>query len=127
MPNGFHGEEVEWERIEQPLRRLDRILDDFGNRHGLTVIRNERNWPDRSFRWGERPKLLIQVFLESETKLFYTMWVSGWDGRSRAEYWKHKTIVRAVSIDEIARQLPDLLERAYATAAEWVAEYRAAG
>ena len=127
MPNGYHGTAQGWERLERPLRRLDAILDEFAGRHRLALTRNERNWPDRCLRWGDRPAILIQLFLESETAPSYTMWVSAWDDRSRAEYWEHKTLIKSASIDELERQWPELLEAAYAIANQWVATYRGPG
>jgi len=127
MPNGYHGTPEGWEHLERPLKRLDSVLDEFASRHQLVLTRNERNWPDRSFHWGDRPAILIQVFLESETGPSYTMWVSASDDRSRAEYWKHRTLIKATSIDVLERQLPELLEAAYVVATEWVTTYHAAG
>ena len=127
MANGFFGTQEEWERLEHPLRRLDGILERFASDNRLVLRKNVRNWPDRSFQWGDRPNILIQVFLESEKHATYTMWVSASDQRSRAEYWKHKTLLKAVPIDELAQQLPDLLKEAYATATEWIEIYDAAG
>ncbi|MBZ5499658.1 MAG: hypothetical protein LAP85_24935 [Acidobacteriia bacterium] len=127
MPNGFHGRQEEWDRIEHPLRKLDGMLERFARDKRLVLRKNERNWPDRSFRWGDRPNILIQVFLESEKQSTYTLWISAADHRSRADYWKHKTLLKAVPIDELAQQLPDLLKEAYATANEWIDIYNAAG
>jgi len=127
MANGFHGRQEEWERIEHPLRGLDAMLERFARDHRLVLSKNKKNWPNRSFQWGDRPNILIQVFLESEEHATYTLWISASDHRSRAEYWKHKTLLKAVPIDELAQQLPDLLEQAYATATEWIDVYSAAG
>jgi hypothetical protein len=127
MANRFHGRQEEWECIEHPLRRLDGILERFAEDRRLVLRKNERNWPDRSFRWGNRPNVLIQIFLESEKNVTYTLWISASDHRSRSEYWKHKTLLKAVPIDELAQQLPDLLNEAYATVNGWIDIYNTAG
>lgn len=123
MPNGFHGASNDWNRIEAPLRILDPILREFGRSKGLAMVSNERNWPDRSYRWGERPHLLIQLYLESEKELNYTLWVSAYDHRSREEYWKHETILKAASINDLKENLLESLTKAYAKASVWVKEY----
>lgn len=124
MPNGFHGSEAEWERLEQPLRRLDDMLEGFAKRAGLTLVKNERNWPDRTFRWGNRPSKLIQVFLESASGPCYTVWACAYDDRSRAEYWKHETLLKAASIEQVAQQLPRLLSEAVLAVENWEKTYR---
>ena len=127
MANGFHGTDERWDAIERPLRRLDSALDEFANRRQLTLTKNARSWPDRSFEWGKRPAILIQVFLESQWERSYTMWVSASDERSRSEYWQQQTLLKAAPIDVLERQLPELLETAYAIAAEWAKTYDASG
>ena len=125
MPNGFCGDQKDWDRIEGPLKRLDKTLEQFAEDHHLILKKNERNDPNRTFRWGVRPNLLIQVFNESEEYLTYTMWVSASDERSGAVYWKHKTLFKPRPIDLLEQQLPKLLESGYAIAMQWIAEYNA--
>lgn len=127
MPNGFHGTEHEWERLEAPLRRLDTVLDEFARSRNLTLSKNGSGWPERSFRWGAAPERLIQIFLENATTPSYTIWVSASDDRSRAEYWKHETLGKAVPRDFLEQQLPGLLVRAYERAMAWADEYERAG
>jgi hypothetical protein len=125
LPNGFFGSGVEWERLEKPLSRIDDLLEQFAKHQRLTLIKNERNWPDRTFRWGSRPSRLIQIFLESEMGPSYTVWVSAYDDRSRAEYWKHKTLLKAVSIELLTEKLPQLLTDAILITEKWEKEYDA--
>jgi hypothetical protein len=125
LANGFHGSDAEWERLEKPLGRLDETLEQFAKRQALTLIKNERNWPDRTFRWGERPSMLIQIFLESVTGPSYTVWVSAYDDRSRAEYWEQKTLLKASSIEQLVQELPQLLSEAVLTVEKWEKAYAA--
>jgi len=127
MANGFHRSNESWERIESPLKILDHTLNEFASRNRLILTKNERDWPNRSFRWGQQPNLLIEIFLESEKELTYTMWVSASDERSREEYWKHKTLFKAGPIDALERELPNLLQVAYGIAAEWIKAYNVDG
>ena len=127
MPNGFHGTAGEWERIAAPLERLDSILAEFAVGRDLTLSKNARNWPERSFRWGNAPERLIQIFLEDEKTLSYTMWISASDDRSRAEYWMEETLSKSVPIDILEPDLPKLLARAYEKVAEWAEEYDRGG
>ncbi len=127
MANGFHGEQKDWEQLEKPLKRLDSILEKFTSAHRLVLTKNERNWPDRTIQWGDHPKVIIQVFLESEKESTYTMWVSASDERSRSEYWKHKTLLKSAPIDVLEQQLQDLLKKAHTTAIEWIGAYDGAG
>jgi hypothetical protein len=55
MPNGFHGSEEEWERIEAPLRTIDAGIAAFAERNGLIGSKNYHNWPERSLRCAEAP------------------------------------------------------------------------
>jgi hypothetical protein len=123
VANGFYGTEEEWNRIENPLQKLDTDLQQFAEDHHLVLIKNAKNWPNRLFRWGETPEVLLQVFLESEKALTYTFWISACDNRSRAEYWKHKTLIKAAPIEVLERELPELLQRAYVTVSGWINEY----
>jgi len=125
MANGFHGSDDEWQRLESPLRRLDEVLEQFAERHGLALAKNEKNWPDRTFRWGTHPSKLIQVFLEDSAVPSYTVWASAYDDRSREEYWKHKTLLKAAPIEAIVRQLPQLLSEAMSLAKNWEMSYDA--
>ncbi len=123
MANGFYGTEEEWNRIETPLQKLDAEMQNFAETHQLVLIKNEKGSPDRSFHWRENPKVLIQIFMESEKALTYTMWVSASDNRSRAEYWKHQTLIKASPIDVLEGELQELLQRAYTTANDWIKDY----
>jgi hypothetical protein len=119
VPNGFHGSSDTWDRIESPLHSLDPALDAFAQEHGLSVSRNARGWPDRSIRWGHPVNRLIQVFLESEDRLTWTLWACASEDRDAERYWRHVSLRKAVPIDEIASDLPALLNEAKRTLEAW--------
>ncbi len=123
MANGFYGSDAEWQRLETPLERLDGILEQFAKREGLTLVKNERNWPDRTFRWGSHPTKLIQIFLEDDNAPSYTVWVSAYDDRSREEYWEQETLLKAVPIEQLIQQLPQLLSQAILIVDKWEKAY----
>ena len=90
MPNGFHGKRSEWKRMTAPLKGIDRILKLFASAQGLTLLRNTRNWPERSFRWGSPIERLIQVYLADESRLTWNLWLCACEDRADGRYWKRK-------------------------------------
>lgn len=52
MPNGFHGTEEEWQRMEAPYVRIDPFLVSFAQRHGLQLVKNYRD-ADRCLRFND--------------------------------------------------------------------------
>ena len=119
MPNGFHGTDQEWERIEAPLRPLDPTLDGFARRHGMRISRSERNWPSRSLHWGAKLERLVQIYLEDPARLTWNVWVCVSEDRRRKRYWKNAFLRRAVPISEIASDLEGLLEQGRRDADSW--------
>lgn len=127
MANGCYGTDAQWQRLEAPLERLDEILGRFAQHRGLTLIKNERDWPDRTFRWGTRPSKLIQIFPEDALTPAYTVWACAYDNRSRKEYWEHRTLLKAVPIESVIQQLPQLLSEAIRMVEKWEKAYCGAG
>lgn len=119
MPNGFHGPPDSWDRLEAPLRSLDPTLDAFARAHGLPVGRNQRGWPARSIRWGHPVSRLIEVYLEDEVHLSWTLWVCAAEDRGDDRYWRHASLRKAVPIDDLAVDLPALLEEARQIVEGW--------
>ncbi len=109
MPNGFHGSEAHWERIESPLRALDVGLESFSERSGIPLSRNDRNWPDRSLAWGDPIRRLIQIYLADEERLTYNFWLCAWEDRGGKRYSKRQLLKEKVPASEIAAELDDLL------------------
>jgi hypothetical protein len=107
---GWYGTEEEWDRIEAPMRGLDRDLDDFARRHGLNVTRNARDWPDRSIRWGTDTPCLIQIFLVDEEKLTFNFWICASQDRADSRFWKQEMLCREAQMQEISDGFSERLE-----------------
>ena len=122
MPNGFHGSDAEWQRIEAPLQRLDAKLDAFSERWNVHLTRSARNWPSRSLEWGEPVRRLIQIFLADETSLKFNLWLCASEDRGGERYWKQDFLKKEVPISEIDAELPELLERGRLLLESWGAE-----
>jgi hypothetical protein len=122
MPNGFDGTHEEWLGLEAPLQSLDSALRAFGRRHGLALSRNGRGWPERSFRWESGLSRLIQVYLSDQVGGAYTLWVCASEDRAGVRYWKKRTLREGIGIQELATELPALLETALTMVRGWNAE-----
>lgn len=109
MPNGFHGTQEDWERLEAPLRALDPRLEDFAHRHGMRLARSERNWPSRSLHWGDDVQRLIQIYLDNTEEPTWNLWACASQDRGGRRYWKDSFVRRAVRLVEIDSNLPELL------------------
>ena len=119
MPNGFHGSRETWDRIEAPLRPLDPALEAFAHKLGVPLTRNSRNWPERSLRWGEPVSRLIQLYLEDEDRLTWTLWVCASEDRTSARYWRRESLRKDVPIEEISSHLASLLDQAHQLVTRW--------
>jgi len=122
MPNGHHGSEEEWKRLEGPLRDLDAPIDAFARRHGLTVSRNYHNWPERSLRSGTDPESLIQIYLTDEGRLTWNLWLCASQDRGRQRFWKKQFLRRDVPMSEIGPVIDELLNEALRTISSWRSE-----
>jgi hypothetical protein len=118
MANGFHGPREEWDRMAQPLLRLDSILEDFGRRHGLTLEGDSR-WPNRSFRWGAPVSRLIQIFVDDESGPTYKVWIAASEDRASGRYWRQETPMAGAKIEDILARLPEILDEAFARVSSW--------
>jgi hypothetical protein len=123
MANGFHGTDKQWERIVKPLRELDPILEEFGLEKALELGKNVKNWPNREFRWKNDLERLIEIFLESEKHLSWTLWVCAYEDRYKDRtsnrHWRRRTLAKAVSIDFMLENLPNLLEEGWLDVTAW--------
>ena len=120
MPNGFLGKRSEWKRMTAPLKGIDRILKLFASEQGLSLLRNTRNWPERSFRWGSPIERLI--YLVDESRLTWTFWLCAVEDRADGRYWKRKFLREEVPMQEISDHLPELLREAHSLVADWTAQ-----
>ena len=119
MPNGFHGTDDAWARLEAPLLRLDPVLEAFARNHSLSVERNYHNWPSRAMTWGAPISRLIQVYLEDEQAMTWTVWLCASEDRGAARYWKRVFLQRAVAIEEIEHGLAERLDEARRRVEAW--------
>jgi len=121
MPNGFHGKKSEWKRLTAPLKTIDKGLKRFASEHGLDLLRDTKNWPERSFRWGSPTERLIQIYLADESELTWTLWICASEDRADGRYWKREFLKKEVLIEELADNLPDLLNEAHSRVKAWTA------
>ena len=121
MPNGFHGKKSEWKRLTAPLTGIDRGLKLFVSEKGLALLRDSKNWPERSFRWGSPIERLIQIYLVDESRLTWSFWLCATEDRTDGRYWKREFLKEDVPIQEISDHLPELLREAYSQVTVWTA------
>ena len=122
MGNGFYGSKAEWDAVEKPLQSLDGDLQSFAERFGVSLSRNSRGWPDRSIIWGEPVRRLIQIYLVDEKRATYSFWLCASEDRGGERYWRQEFLKEAVPIQEIAADLPALLERGRSLLESWPSE-----
>lgn len=122
MANGFHGKRSEWKRMTKPLKTIDRTLKRFGSEMGLELLRNTRNWPERSFRWGSPIERLIQIYLVDHSQLTWSLWVCAVEDRADGRFWKRRFLREAVTMQEISDDLPELLREAHSQVTAWTAQ-----
>jgi hypothetical protein len=103
MPNGHHGTEEEWKRLEAPLREIDAAMEAFAKRHKMAISRNYHNWPERSLRWGSDPERLIQIYLEDDRRLT----------------WKREFLRHDVPMGDMSPVIDQLLDEAFLTVSSW--------
>jgi hypothetical protein len=122
MPNGHHGTDEEWKRLEAPLREVDGAIDVFGTRHGIVIGRNYHNWPERSLRWGSDLERVIQIYLQDAQRLTWDLWVCVSQDRGRQRFWKRQFLRQDVSMSDISPVINSLLEEAFRIVSAWRAE-----
>jgi hypothetical protein len=62
---------------------------------------------------------LIQVFLESDEKSTYTVWICASEDREHERYWKQRNLKKAVPFKEIEENLESLLDEAKSQLDGW--------
>ncbi len=122
MPNGHHGTDEEWKRLEGPLRDIDESIEAFAKRHGMAIGRNYHSWPERSLRWDSNPERLIQVYLEDEERLTWNLWLCASEDRGGQRFWKNQMLRRNVPMSEIRPVIGQLLDEALTIVGSWRAE-----
>ncbi len=116
---GWYGTKEEWERIEGPLLDLDSILDDFASEVGLTISKNYKDWPERSFVWGGDVRCLIQLYLVDEKELTFNLWLCASQDRGRKRFWKQDTPIAGQRIEQFKGRLAEELREGYRKLVEW--------
>jgi hypothetical protein len=119
MPNGPHGTEEEWKRLEAPLCEVDGAIEAFAKRHRIAIGRNYHNWPERSLRWGSDPEGLIQIYLHDEQRLTWNLWLCVSQDRGRQRFWKRQFLRSDVSMGDISPVIDSLLEEAFRIVSAW--------
>ena len=119
MPDGFHGSVEEWERIESPLREIDKTLDDFARAHQMAIARNYHAWPSRRLKWGEDIQRLIEISLENDRDMTFNFWICAWRDGRRKRYWKNAYLKEGAPLPEIRDQLQQLLQEGWKTLEGW--------
>jgi hypothetical protein len=120
MPNGFQGSTHDWDRMEAPLLKIDPMLASFANLHHLTKSANYHKWPERSLVWSsDGVRKLIQIYLEDEKSLTLNLWISASEDRGSERFWKQQFLRKAVPLQELERDLSQLLSNAKETLDAW--------
>jgi hypothetical protein len=119
LPDGFHGLEEEWKKVEAPLLEIDGTLEDFARSHGMEFARNYHAWPSRRLKWGEGVFRLIEISLEDEGEMTFNVWICAWRDSRRKRYWKNTYLKEGAPFTEIKDQLEQLLQEARETLQAW--------
>ena len=108
---GWYGTKEEWERLEGPLLEVDPIIEAFSDECGLSVTKNQKDWPERSIVWGTEVRCLIQLYLSDKQSIRFSLWLCASEDRDRKRYWKQETPILQMRVhdfkDDLARQLRD--------------------
>lgn len=119
MPNGFHGSEDEWKRMEAPLLEIDQPLLTYATQYSMKLSKNYHGWPERSLVWGDGVRRLIQIYLQDEKSMTWNVWLCASQNRGKKRFWKNQFLKRAVPFQEIRDNLQILLAQARAMLSTW--------
>jgi hypothetical protein len=119
VPNGYHGSEEEWKRLEAPLRESDAPIEAFAKRHKMAIGLNYHDLPGRSLRWGRDPDRLIQIYLEDEGRLTWNLWLCASQDRGRQRFWKKHFLRHDVPMAEMSPVIEQFLDEALVTVSSW--------
>ena len=122
MPNGYHGSDEGWQRLEEPLCQADSVIAAFGKRHGIPIGRNHHNWPERSLEWGKNPARIIQIYLEDESQLSWTVWICASEDRGRQRFWKRSYLRRGVQMNALLGEIESILEEGFRVVSSWTSD-----
>lgn len=116
---GWYGTSEEWQRLEGPLLTIDPVLEAFSVRHGIELLKNEKDSPGRSFRWGDNPGFLIGFSLQDEATLSWNLWLCCFEDRDDSRYWRNEYAIREEPVEAFGPQLDSLLEESFARVEAW--------
>ena len=119
MPNGYQGSPKEWVRISSPLEKIDYILEEFANKYKLPLSVNTNNSPNRELKWTFQIERIIQIYLEDENELTWSLRICANQFRNSINMSKNKIILKGVSIEVLQNELSSALEEAYDTVINW--------
>src|ERR1700722_9853481 len=97
---GWYGTKEEWNRIEAPLLEIDPIVSDFAEKFGLTVRKNNKDWPERSLVWGDGVHCLIQIYLVDQKLLTFNLWLCVSQDRENKRYWKQEFSIKEKTMND---------------------------
>ena len=107
MPNGFHGSQKEWRRLEAPYLRIDPLLMVFAERHRIELHRNYRD-ADRSLHFDDALSRTIWVYASDKYGTSGTYDVSIVAHQDRPErYMKSAWVARRVPLTDLEHALEE--------------------
>jgi hypothetical protein len=122
MPNGFHGSEKKWKRIEAPLQTLDIVLRAYAEQYGMSFSSNYHNFPERSLVWGSSIRRLIQIYLDNEEPMTCSFWICASEDRDGNRFWKKAYLRSGVCIQDIQKDIQVLLDSGRKQLEQWQSE-----
>jgi len=109
----------EWQRGESPLCELDDAIFAFAADHRLVVRHNRGNRPSRTLEWTDGIHRTIQVHLEDEAALTYTLSICATQDRKHERFFKALALRESVPLKAIRRELEQLLDAGYRLLQAW--------
>lgn len=123
MPNGYYGSHEEWDRMEAPLKLIEKDLLRFSQDHSLQYSENYHNWPERSLKWeSDGMNKLIQIYLADEKTMTFNLWLCASQDRGFKRFWKRTFLKNNVPFSEIQNELSSLLKKAFDEVNTWKSE-----
>ena len=120
MANGSYWQtKAEWQRVEEPLLRLDSALSEFAAQFGLQLTKNHKDWPERSIEWGTRVRLLIQVYLADAESLTFNLWLCASQDRGGKRFWRQETPIQSKPVSDFQSSFASLLLEGKAKLEGW--------
>jgi hypothetical protein len=116
---GWHGTREEWDRIEAPLLDIDSVISEFAAKVGLSVQKNQKDWPSRHIEWGSDVRCLIQLYLADQETLTFNLWLCASEDRGNKRYWKQEMPIKQLPVSDFAGSLGAQLQKGHAKLSEW--------